>query len=177
MNSVHAKLDTIPPKCEWEPDVMIVKEVQNGSPIKRFRANTEEEDKEHPEIFIVKEHDQVFYMIKGASPETEEEWTAHNLRVRDVLRRHGTHKINCDFWRIRGPLSREERMDRVLEFWRAGDIVPRNPFLHKSLQDRKAIRASSNDGDANRYIPTDLEGYSPTEEGDKVLEDINKLET
>ena len=170
---------------------MIVKEVQNGSPVKRVRTNTKNDDEECPEIIIVKENEQVFYMIKGASPKTEEEWTAHNLKVREMLRRHGTHKVNCDFWRIRGPLSREERVDRVLEFWRAGDIVPRNPFLHKSLIKRNIERGSSGDEDPECYIPTgdndlesdtptagkDLEGYSPTGKDDKILADICELET
>ena len=190
----QAESRTLPPMCEMEPDIMIIKEVQNDPPSKRVRTNTRDTDMNDetcPEIIIVKANEQVFYMIKGASPRTEEEWTTHNMKVRETLRRHGTHKINCDFWRIRGPLSREERMDRVLEFWRAGDIVPRNPFLHKSLRERENKQRSSRDEDLKGYASTgdedlegytptadeDLAGYAPTGEDGKILDDICELET
>ena len=46
----------IPPMCEWEPDVMIVKEVQSDPPFKRVRTNTKNDDEAWPEIIIVKEN-------------------------------------------------------------------------------------------------------------------------
>ena len=46
-------------------------------------------------------------------------------------------------------------MNRVLEAWKAGDIVNRNPFLHKSLwmreDRRKPVKAEENS----------LAGYEP----------------
>ena len=59
-------------------------------------------------------------------------------------------------------------MDHVLEFWNAGDIEPRNPFLDKSLRDRELTRSTTDE---------DLKGYAPTGEDGKILDDICELET
>ena len=77
---------TLPQMCEDEPEIMIIKEVQNDPPTKRVRTSPSSCAESNPEIIIVKEDEQVFYLIKGESPETEEEWNAHNIRVRETLK-------------------------------------------------------------------------------------------
>ena len=93
------------------------------------------------------------------------------MTVRDVLERHGSYKITCDYWRIKGPISPQQRMERVLEFWSAGDIVPRNPFLHRSLWSKENRQQSAKEEDEH------LAGYERTAEDDRILSDIHELET
>ena len=109
---------------------------------------------------------QYHYIIKGADIRTEEALAEHDKVVWEELRKHGTHKVNSEFWKIKGPISRKDRMERVLEFWGAGDIVPRNPFLHSSLWGRNAKR------DASRGENDSLAGYSESGEDGKILTDI-----
>ena len=68
-------------------------------------------------------------------------------------------------------------MRRVLEFWSAGGIHPGNPFLHTNLREKESKRLAEEEYAPTGTVDIDLEGYSPTEEGDKILEDINELET
>ena len=171
---------TLPQTCEMEPDEMLSKDLPNPStktpeepPTKRFRTDTMgQPGKEScPEITIVQEDMKVLYMVKGATPKTEEDWMAHNETVTKVLNRYGSFKILCDHWRIRGQITPQQRMERVLQFWSAGDIVPRNPFLNRNFWPKGIDQQPSEEDDVN------LEGYEPTGENDRILSDINDLET
>ena len=116
----------------------------------------------------------VFHMVKGAKPETEEEWRDHYKTVTEALKRYGVsyrRKMDCDFWKIKGPTTREEQMDRVLEFWCAGDIVPQNPFLHRNLWGRK------DDKRTVKWERNKLEGYDPEGEDGAILMDLCEEET
>merc|ERR1712001_371422 len=97
---------------------------------------------------------------------TEEEIANHHKRVWEELKIHGTHKINTEFWKIRGPISKADRMERVLEFWRAGDVVARNPFLNSKLWNRAAMDRAPKGKDDN------LAGYSESGEDGRILDDI-----
>ena len=110
-------------------------------------------------------------MVKGASPKTEEEWMAHNDTVTTVLKKYGSFKILCDHWRIRGPITQQQRMEQVLQFWSAGDIVPRNPFLNRNLWPKGINQQPSEEDEV------DQDGYEPTRDDEKILSDINELET
>ena len=113
-------------------------------------------------------------MVKGAKPETEEEWHDHYKTVTEALKRYGEsyrRKMDHDFWRIERSMTREERKERVLEFWRAGDIVPQNPFLHRSLWGRR------NDYQSVKWDRKKLEGYDPEGEDGTILIDLCEEET
>ena len=104
------------------------------------------------------------YMVKRPDHAAEEEITNHHKRVWQELKTHGTHRINAEFWKIRGPISKKDRMERVLEFWRAGDVVERNPFLSSKLWDKpqrkEDLAGYSESGDDGRIL-TDLQDDSP----------------
>ena len=68
-------------------------------------------------------------------------------------------------------------MRRVLEFWSAGGIHPGNSFLHTNLWEKESKGLAEEEYAPTETVDIDLEGYSPTEEGDKILEDVNELET
>ena len=104
------------------------------------------------------------YMVKRPDPSDEKSLALHHKQAWEELKTHGTHKINCEFWKIRGPISREDRMERVLESWRAGDIVPQNPFLNSNLW--KNTSAGTDDH---------LAGYSESGEDGKILSDIRDV--
>ena len=59
-------------------------------------------------------------------------------------------------------------MERVLDFWRAGDIVPRNPFLHSNLWGVETKRERSERRSGIEY----LAGYSESGEDGRILADI-----
>ena len=65
--------------------------------------------------------------------------------------------------------GRTDRMERVLDFWRAGDIVPRNPFLHSSLWGKSTKK------DASRGEDDSLAGYSESGENGRILNDIRDV--
>ena len=109
------------------------------------------------------------YMMKGADLRTEEDLAKHDKLVWEELKIHGTHKINSEFWKIRGPISRADRMERVLESWRAGDIVPRNPFLNSNLWRRTTMERASRGKDDH------LAGYSESGEDGRILSDIRDV--
>ena len=68
-------------------------------------------------------------------------------------------------------MTPEERKDQVLEFWCAGDIVPQNPFLHRSLWNRKY------DYQSVGWNRRRLEGYNPDDDGEVILIDLCEEET
>ena len=110
----------------------------------------------------------------GANPTTDEEWEDHYQTVTEALKKYGSsyrRKLNHDFWRIERTTTPEERKSKVLEFWSAGDIVPQNPFLHRSLWGRK------NDYQSVGWNGQGLEGYDPNGEGEVILSDICEKET
>ena len=74
--------------------------------------------------------------------------------------------MNTEFWKIRGPISKADRMERVLEFWRAGDVVARNPFLSSKLWGRPTTDRTLTGKDDN------LAGYSESGEDGRILDDI-----
>ena len=106
------------------------------------------------------------YMVRRPDLTTEEDLAKHHKQAWEELKIHGTHKINSEFWKIRGQISREDRMERVLESWRAGDIVPRNPFLNSNLWNRATMERASRGKDDN------LAGYSESGEDGRILNDI-----
>ena len=108
-------------------------------------------------------------MVKGANPKTEAEWDDHYQTVTEALKRYGSsyrRKMDHDFWRIEQTMTPEERKDRVLEYWCAGDIVPQNPFLHRNLWDRK------NDYQSVGWNRRKLDGYDPNDDGEVILIDL-----
>ena len=187
VDSTHAMdqaiTSTIPPICEMEPVTMVVKKVRNDPPPKRVCTNDGYKSKyygDNPEIVIVKdwceeeEKLKVFYKVKGAKPETEEEWHDHYNTVTEALKRYGKpyrRKMDHDFWRIERSMTREERKERVLEFWHAGDIVPQNPFLHRTLWGRGKGYQSVKWDDKN------LEVYNQEGEDGMILIDLCEDET
>ena len=189
------RISTIPLDCESEPEVMVDTEIPRspaatpcGSPPKQPRVNEREQASatdQRPAVTIHKlymedteeaclaniQHGvrgvhEYHYMVKRPDHGTEEEIASHHKRVWEELKTHGTHKINSEFWKIRGPISRADRMERVLEFWRAGDIVPRNPFLNSNLWNRATMERASRGKNDN------LAGYSESGEDGRILDDI-----
>merc|ERR1711974_362197 len=175
------RISTIPPECELEPEMMVNMTISSppptmdeGSPPKRIRTDEyEHEVRPRPEVIIgnlfCKEGYQYHYLLKGADLRTEEDVVEHDKVVWEELKRPGAvHKINSEFWKIKGPVSQEERMDRVLDFWRVGDIVPRNPFLHSNLWGRETERRKSERMSGIEY----LSGYSESGEDGRILTDL-----
>ena len=113
-------------------------------------------------------------MVKNANPETEEEWIDHYKTVTEALKRYGIsyrRKLDHEFWKIDSSMTREERKERVLEFWCAGDLVPQNPFLHRSLWGRK--RATESFPRLNiKWDRRNPEGYDPEGEDGTILIDL-----
>ena len=172
---------TTPPECEPEPDMMTSTSiptppitVDEASPPKRIRTDYQEQEvMPQREVAIGnlfgKDGYQYHYLLKGVTPRTAEDAWEHDKTVREELEKPGVvHKINSQFWKIRGPISREERMERVLDFWRAGDIVPRNPFLHSNLWGVETKRERSERRSGIEY----LAGYSESGEDGRILADI-----
>merc|ERR1711974_440203 len=177
----HNNTPTTPPECEQEPDMMDSTTVSTpptavdeASPPKRIRTEYQEQEvMPKREVAIGnrfgRDGYQYHYLLKGAIPESVEEVIDHNKAIREELGKPGAvHRINSQFWKIRGPISREERMERVLDFWRAGDIVPRNPFLHSNLWGVETEREKSERRSGIEY----LSGYSESGEDGRILTDL-----
>ena len=143
---------TLPPMCEMEPDTMINKEIGIDSPSKQVAKVDTFKSKyygDNPEIVIVKNWCQeeekmaVHYMVKGAKLDensSKEEYYDHYRTVVEALKRYGgpyRRKMENDFWRIEGKVTKEEMKNHVLKFWNSGDIIRHNPFLHRNLWGRK----------------------------------------
>ena len=84
----------------------------------------------------------VYYMVKGAKLDensSNEEYHDHYKTVVEALKKYGRpyrHKMENDFWRIKGKMTQEEMKNHVLEFWSSGDLVRHNPFLNRNLWGR-----------------------------------------
>ena len=143
------------PAADQEPEVAIHK---------LFMEDTEEPcliNNQHGVRGVHEYH----YMVKRPDNGTEEEIANYHKRVWEELKIHGTHKINTEFWKIRGPISKADRMERVLEFWRAGDVVARNPFLSSKLWGSPTMDKSHTKKD-------DMAGYSESGEDGRILSDL-----
>ena len=81
-------------------------------------------------------------MVKGAKLDensSNEEYHDHYRTVVEALKKYGRpyrHKMENDFWRIKGKMTQEEMKNHVLEFWSSGDLVRHNPFLNRNLWGR-----------------------------------------
>ena len=148
---INVTPSTLPPMCEMEPEIMTDKKLRDDSPPKRVTKVDTFRSKyygDNPEIVIVKNWCQeeekmaVYYMVKGAKLDensSNEEYHDHYKTVVEALKKYGRpyrHKMENDFWRIKGKMTQEEMKNHVLEFWSSGDLVRHNPFLNRNLWGR-----------------------------------------
>ena len=178
-------ISTMPPTCEMEPEIMSNKEipqpkvraVENNVSPKRIRMCGDDEDSmtdEYPQVTIMERDMRVLYVVKSTKPRDQEQEETFNDTVESLLKKHGAYKVQCQWQR---EISKSEttsptqRLDQVLEAWSAGDIVYRNPFLHKSLWKREDKLKSIKEERES------LAGYEPDADDDRILHDIHESET
>ena len=111
-----------------------------------------------------------------SKPSTDQEWIQHSEKITGILKRYGSSKIIQHHYKIKGPISPGKRKERVLEFWRTGDTVPRNPFLHRSLW-HKAYVPMAYGPPSSEDNGGELDGYAQNGDNGRIFTDLVEHDT